>query len=126
MTSLRQVYRCNICGNIVVVLHEGKGQLVCCGQPMELLAEKTEGKGKEKHVPVLKEVDEGIRVKVGSIEHPMEEKHLIEWIEVYGDNEIHIKLLKPEEKPEAIFPIKNVKEVRAYCNLHGLWKTQYE
>ena len=78
MTTLGQIYRCNVCGNIVIVLHEGKGQLVCCGQPMELLAEETEDEGKEKHVPVIEELDKGVRVKVGSIEHPMEENYLIE------------------------------------------------
>ncbi|HEX69186.1 MAG TPA: desulfoferrodoxin, partial [Candidatus Bathyarchaeota archaeon] len=86
MAELKQVYRCNICGNIVEVLHAGSGQLVCCGQPMELLTEKTEDVGKEKHVPVVEMTADGFKVKVGSIEHPMEENHYIEWIELIADD----------------------------------------
>ena len=77
MTIQKQIYRCNVCGNIVEVLHAGKGGLVCCGQPMELLQEKTTDAGQEKHVPVLETTDRGIRVKVGNVPHPMEEKHYI-------------------------------------------------
>jgi len=86
MTGLKQVYRCNVCGNIVEVLHAGKGELVCCGQPMELLREKTADVGKEKHVPVVETTDSGIKVRVGDVPHPMEEKHYIEWVEVITDS----------------------------------------
>jgi len=123
MTELKQVYRCNVCGNIVEVLHAGVGQLVCCGQPMELLTEKTGDVGKEKHVPVIEEAPNGFKVNVGSIPHPMEEKHFIEWIELIADDEVCRKLLKPGEMPEAEFKIKAEKIVaRVYCNIHGLWR----
>jgi len=124
MTELMQVYKCNICGNIVEVLHAGAGDLVCCGQPMELFKEKTEDLGQEKHVPVIEKTKTGIKVKVGSIPHPMEEKHFIEWIEVIADGRICRKFLKPGDKPEAEFEIKASEiKAREYCNIHGLWKS---
>lgn len=123
MTQLKQIYRCNICGNIVEVLHTGKGELVCCGQPMELLLEKTEDLGQEKHVPIIEKTEQGILVKVGSIPHPMEQAHYVEWIEITTDGKSYRKFLKPGDKPEALFEI-SVEEVvvREYCNIHGLWK----
>ena len=122
MTEQRQVYRCNICGNIVEVLHTGAGELVCCGQPMELLKEKTVDEGKEKHMPVIEKTETGIIVKVGSIPHPMEETHYIEWIEVIADARVYRKFLNPGDKPEAGFEIRAEEiEARAYCNIHGLW-----
>ena len=125
MTELKQVYRCNICGNIVEVLHTGVGTLVCCDQPMELLAEKMEDVGLEKHVPVTEKTEIGYLVKVGSIPHPMEEKHYIEWIELVADGKSYRKFLKPGEKPEAFFEIKAEKvSAREYCNIHGLWKSK--
>lgn len=121
--SIREIYKCNICGNIVEVLHSGGGELVCCGQPMELLKEKTEDVGLEKHVPVIEKTETGIKVKVGSIPHPMEEKHYIEWIEIITDGNVYRKFLRPRDKPEVEFEIKIEKiEAREYCNLHGLWK----
>lgn len=123
MTQLNQIYRCNVCGNIVEVLHTGKGQLVCCGQPMELLQEKTEEEGQEKHVPVIEKTETGIEIKVGSIPHPMEDSHYIEWIEIIADGRIYRKFLKPGDEPKAEFEIKAEKiEAREYCNIHGLWK----
>jgi superoxide reductase len=123
MTVQKQVYRCKICGNIVEVMHAGVGELVCCGQPMELLSGKTEDVGKEKHVPVIEKTASGIKVKVGSVPHPMEEKHYIELIEVIADGRTCVKFLKPGDKPEAEFNIKADKIVaREYCNVHGLWK----
>jgi len=125
MTELRQVYRCNICGNIVEVIHTGVGQLVCCGEPMELLKEKTEDVGLEKHVPVIERIGNKVKVKVGSVPHPMEEKHYIEWIEIIADGISCRKFLKPGEKPEAEFETTAQKiEAREYCNIHGLWKTK--
>ncbi|PIN72100.1 desulfoferrodoxin [Candidatus Woesearchaeota archaeon CG08_land_8_20_14_0_20_47_9] len=122
MTELKQVYRCNICGNIVEVLHTGVGELVCCGQPMELLKEKTADQGKEKHVPIIEKTGAGVKVKIGSVPHPMEEKHYIEWIEVIADGRSCRKFLKPGEAPEAEFQIKAEKiSAREYCNVHGLW-----
>jgi superoxide reductase len=123
MTRLKQVYKCSLCGNIVEVLHEAAGELVCCGQPMALLAENTVDASREKHVPVIEKTDTGYLVKVGSVAHPMEEKHFIEWIELIADNKIYRKHLKPGEAPEAEFCVKaDAVEVREYCNLHGLWK----
>jgi len=125
MTELRQIYRCNVCGNIVEVLHAGVGTLVCCGQPMELLTEKTEDAGLEKHVPVIEKTETGYLVKVGSIPHPMEEKHYIEWIELVTDGKLCRKFLKPDEKPKALFEVKAEKVwAREYCNIHGLWKSK--
>lgn len=124
MTELRQVYKCNVCGNIVEVLHTGVGKLVCCGQPMELQKEKTEDVGREKHVPVIEKTESGVKVKVGSVPHPMEEKHHIEWIEVIADGRSCRKFLKPGDIPEAEFCVKPEKIVaREYCNMHGLWKS---
>ncbi len=122
MTELLQVYRCNICGNIVEVLHTGVGTLVCCGQPMELLKEKVEDVGKEKHVPVVERTEAGIKVKIGSVPHPMEEKHYIEWIEVIANGRVFRKFLKPGDKPEAEFKVKEEGLlIKEYCNIHGLW-----
>ena len=122
MTKLKQVYRCNICGNITEVVHASGGELVCCGQPMELLEEKAKDEGQEKHVPVIEKDGNKIKVIVGEIEHPMEENHYIEWIEIIADGVTHRKSLKPGDKPEATFMTK-AKEViaREYCTIHGLW-----
>ena len=124
MTKQKQIYRCNICGNIVEVLHSGVGTLVCCGQPMELLKEKTEDVGREKHVPVIERTENLVRVKVGSIPHPMEENHYIEWIEIIANGKAYRKFLNLGEKPEAEFEIKAGKvEAREYCSVHGLWRS---
>lgn len=123
MTKVGEIYRCKICGNILEVLHAGAGELVCCGEPTELLKEKREDTGNEKHVPVIEKTEKGIKVKVGSIPHPMEEKHYIEWIEILADGISYRKFLKPGEKPEAEFEIKAEKiEAREYCSIHGLWR----
>ena len=119
------VYKCEICGNIVEVLHEGKGELVCCGQPMKLQEENTVEASFEKHIPVIEKVDGGIIVKVGSAAHPMLAEHYIEWIEVIVGDKVCRKSLKPGDAPEAVFPITEDNVIaRAYCNLHGLWKSQ--
>lgn len=127
MVNVKQrghIYKCNVCGNIVEVLNVGGGELVCCNQPMELLTEKTEDEGLGKHVPVIEKTDTGIKVKVGSIPHPMEEKHYIQWIEIIADGRVYRKFLKPGDKPEAEFEIKAGEiEAREYCNIHGLWKS---
>ncbi len=121
MTEELQVYKCEICGNIVEVLHSGPGQLVCCGEPMTLLSEKSEDAGKEKHVPVVEQTSTGVRVRVGSVPHPMSEKHLIEWVEAISEGGVFRKRLSPGAEPVAEFPVKPDK-VRAFCNVHGLWK----
>jgi len=124
MTEPKGIYKCNICGNIVEVLHTGKGGLVCCGQPMEFLKEKTEDAGQEKHVPVIEATDNGIKVKVGDVPHPMEEKHYIEWVEIIADGKSCRISLNPGEKPEVLFDIKPQKVIaREYCSVHGLWKS---
>ena len=124
MAELREIYKCAICGNIVEVLHAGDGELVCCGQPMTLMKENTVDASKEKHVPIIEQTATGIKVKVGSVPHPMEEKHYIEWIQVIADGTAYRKFLRPGDKPEAEFPVKTKKiEAREYCNLHGLWKS---
>ncbi|MDA8096260.1 MAG: desulfoferrodoxin [Clostridia bacterium] len=125
MTELNQVYKCNICGNIVEVLHTGAGQLTCCNKPMVLLKENTVDASKEKHVPAIEKAGNRVTVKVGGVEHPMEEKHYIEWIEVIAGDKVYRKYLKPGEKPAAEFEIKSDSiSVRSYCNLHGLWFSQ--
>ena len=116
-----EIYKCEICGNIVELLHVGGGELVCCGQPMKLMAEKTEDQGREKHVPVIEKTDKGILVKVGSVPHPMEDKHYIEWIEVVVNDKAYRKFLKPGQMPEAAFEVEaGALTVREYCNVHGL------
>lgn len=124
MTESRQVYKCEICGNIVEILHGGKGQLVCCNKPMKLLEENTVDAALEKHVPVVEKTEKGVKVKVGSAAHPMEEKHYIEWVEIISGDKICRKWLKPGEVPEADFVTDSGEVVaREYCNLHGLWKS---
>ena len=123
MTEKLQIYKCEVCGNIIEMLHAGPGELVCCGQPMKLYLENTTDAAKEKQVPVIGKTATGFKVKVGSVAHPMEEKHYIEWIEVIADGQAYRKFLNPGEAPEATFEIKADKiTAREYCNLHGLWK----
>lgn len=123
MTKRNEVYKCEICENITEVLHEGAGELVCCGQPMNLQEEKTADATTEKHVPVIQKTDSGYKIVVGSTLHPMEEAHFIEWVELIAGDIVFRKFLKPGEAPEAEFETdaSNVK-AREYCNLHGLWK----
>ncbi len=126
MTERKQIYKCEICGNIVEVLHEGKGELVCCGKPMRLYEEKTADSATEKHVPVIEKGENEIKVKVGNVAHPMEENHYIEWIELVVDGKSYRQFLKPGDAPQAVFEIKvteNAKlEAREYCSVHGLWR----
>jgi superoxide reductase len=125
MVQLKEVYKCMVCGNIVEVIHASDGELVCCGQPMELLAETVQDAGNEKHVPVIEKTATGVHVKVGSIPHPMEEKHYIEWIELHADEAVYRRFLKPGEKPEAQFSVSAKQlSARDYCNVHGLWKSK--
>ena len=124
MTQLKQIYKCSICGNIVEALHAGVGQVVCCGKPMDLLQEKNQDVGQEKHVPIVEKTADGIKIKVGSVSHPMEENHYIEWIEMVVDGKLYRKFLKPGDKPEAEFCLTTDQiQARAYCNVHGLWKS---
>ena len=124
MAERLQVYKCDLCGNIVEVVHGGGGELVCCGQPMNLLVENTTDAAVEKHVPVVEELEHGIKVTVGSVPHPMGDDHYIEWIEVVAGGRSYTEYLSPGGTPEAIFCVKaaEVTMVREYCNLHGHWK----
>jgi superoxide reductase len=123
MAEKLEIYECKICGNIVEVLRGGQGELVCCGQPMELLVAKTADAGKEKHVPVIEKLTDGFKVKIGSIPHPMEEKHYIEWIELLADGIAYRRFLKPGVAPEATFSVKaTTVSAREHCNVHGLWE----
>lgn len=123
MAKEMEIYKCEVCGNIVEVLHGGAGELVCCGQPMKLYEENTVDAAVEKHVPLIEKTDGGIKVKVGATPHPMTEEHHIEWIELIADGKAYRQFLKPGEAPEAIFPVTPGKvTAREYCSLHGLWK----
>jgi len=123
MIAKNSVYKCEVCGNIVEVLHVGGGELVCCGKPMKELTENTVDASKEKHIPVVTKTETGYKVSVGSVQHPMEEKHFIEFIELIADGVSYKKYLKPGDVPEAEFCVKaSSVTVREYCNMHGLWK----
>ncbi len=123
MAEKLEVYKCSVCGNMVEVIHAGPGQLVCCNEPMTALKENTVDASLEKHVPVIEATAEGIKVKVGAVAHPMEEKHYIEWIELIADGKAYRQFLSPGNAPEAFFAVKADKvTAREYCNMHGLWK----
>lgn len=123
MAEKLEIYKCEKCGNIVEVLHAGKGELVCCNEPMKLFKANTVDAAKEKHVPVVEKTSDGFSVKVGSVAHPMEEAHYIEWVEIIADGEAYRQFLNPGGAPEATFKIDADKvTAREYCNLHGLWK----
>ena len=123
MAKRMDVYKCNKCGHVVVVVHAGSGQLVCCNQPMEAVVENTTDAAQEKHVPVIEKTDGGYTVKVGSVAHPMAEDHYIEWIELIAGDQVCRQFLSPGDAPEATFAFDGAAvSARAYCNLHGLWK----
>jgi superoxide reductase len=123
MKERQQIYRCEMCGNMVELIEVGGGELVCCGQPMKLFAENTTDAATEKHVPVVEKVDGGYKVSVGEVDHPMEEKHFIQWIELLDGDKVYRVHLKPGDKPVAFFPVQADSVVaREFCNLHGLWK----
>lgn len=123
MAQQHEVYKCDLCGNIIDVLHGGGGELVCCGEPMKLMTENTVDAAKEKHVPVVEKTANGYKVIVGSTLHPMEAKHYIEWIEIIADGKSYKQFLQPAQEPVAEFCIQAEQvTAREYCNLHGLWK----
>jgi superoxide reductase len=123
MAEKLEIYKCEVCGNIVEVLHGGMGELVCCGQPMKLFKENSVDAAKEKHVPVVEKIAGGFKVKVGDVAHPMEEKHYIEWVEIIADGKAYRQFLDPGQAPEAVFNIEaDQVTAREYCSLHGLWK----
>jgi superoxide reductase len=123
MTKRLEIYKCDVCGNIVEMFHAGAGTMVCCGQPMTLQAENTVDAAKEKHVPVVEKVDGGLKVKIGSVAHPMQKEHFIEWIEIIAGDKVCREHLNPGQAPEATFKTGALSvTAREYCNLHGLWK----
>ena len=124
MAKKMEVYKCDICGNIVELLHAGQGTLVCCGQDMTLQAENTVDAAQEKHVPVIEKIDGGYKVSVGSVAHPMEDKHYIEWIKLIAGDTAYMQFLNPGDTPEAVFKVDaDQVTAREYCNLHGHWKS---
>ena len=124
MTEKMQIYKCEICGNIVEMVHGGKGKLVCCGQPMGFYEENSTDAAQEKHVPVVKKTDDGYKVTVGSVAHPMEEDHYIEWIELVAGDFSSRQFLNPGDEPQAVFCTDSEDVVaRAHCNIHGLWRS---
>ena len=123
MAKQLEVYKCELCGNIVEVLHGGDGDLVCCGEKMKLLDEQTADKSTEKHVPVIEKTDSGYKVTVGTTLHPMTDEHYIEWIELVADGRAYRRFLKPGDEPSAEFCVKaSSVYAREYCNVHSLWK----
>ncbi len=125
MTKLNQVYRCNVCGNMTEVIHQSGGTLCCCKQPMELLEPNNVDAALEKHVPVIEKIENGYKVMVGEVSHPMLEAHYIEWIELVTETEVYRKYLKPGEEPVAIFYTDaTAVTAREYCNLHGHWQSK--
>ncbi|KAB1442728.1 desulfoferrodoxin [Pseudodesulfovibrio senegalensis] len=125
--KLGEVYKCEACGNIVMAIHEGAGDLVCCGEPMKLFTENTVDAAKEKHVPVIEKNGDEVVVKVGGVPHPMEEKHYIEWIELCVGDQCLYRMLKPGDEPVATFCVKGLSgpmKAREFCNLHGLWAAE--
>ena len=128
MTELNELYRCNVCGNVVEVVGKSFGELVCCSEPMEKLEAKKEENMYEKHLPVLvKDENEKYIIRVGSAEHPMEEKHYIMFIEAISKDGKYLKrvFLNPKEKPE-LNPdcICNHLNARELCNIHGLFEAE--
>jgi len=126
MTKINDVYRCEICGNIIESVHGGSNSLVCCGQAMTKMEPKSGPEGQEKHLPVIEKIGNKIVVKIGSIPHPMVEEHFIEWVEIIIGNKSQKAFLKPGDEPMAEFEIVDLSEpiiARAYCNVHGLWAT---
>lgn len=124
MAEKKEIYKCDLCGIVSEIVHEGNGVLVCCGKPTKKMTEQTADVTTEKHVPLIEKQENGYLVTVGSTLHPMEEKHYIEWVELIADGVIHRKHLQPNDEPKAFFDVQaNEVSAREYCNLHGLWKS---
>ena len=121
--AVNEIYKCELCGNIVEVVNVGGGDLVCCGKEMVLMEEKTADSSTEKHVPLIEKIDGGYKVTVGSSLHPMTDEHWIQWIELLADGKVYKQFLNPGDQPVAEFCIEADKvSAREYCNVHGLWK----
>ncbi|MCP4214007.1 MAG: desulfoferrodoxin [bacterium] len=125
MAKKQDVFKCEMCGHMTEVLHQGGGTMICCNKPMTAIGENTTDAAQEKHVPVIEKIEGGYKVAVGSISHPMTADHLIEWIELIAGDKVYLKYPAPGEAPEVVFNIDAAKvTARAYCNLHGLWKSE--
>jgi superoxide reductase len=125
MAEKLEIYKCLACGNIVEVVHGGGGRLICCGRTMENMVAKSSDQGQEKHVPVIEKANGGIRVKIGSVPHPMESDHFIEWVEVLVDGKSYRQFLSPGQNPEAVFAVEGTSvTAREHCNKHGLWEAK--
>lgn len=126
MVKFLEIYKCEMCGNMLEVVHAGEGgPLTCCGQPMKCMLEGVTDASKEKHVPLIEKIDGGYKVSVGSVAHPMDDKHYIQWIELLADGVSYTRFLKPGDAPVAEFCIVAEKvSAREYCNLHGHWKAE--
>ena len=125
MTQKDQIYKCEKCGNLISVVHDAGGSLLCCGEEMILLEPNTVDAAQEKHVPVIEKTGNTVKVSVGSVAHPMEAEHYIETISILSDKRLYRVYMCPGDKPEATFEInEDVQCARAYCNLHGLWESK--
>jgi len=124
MTKINEIYKCEICGNIVEMTHAGTGSLICCGEAMKKMEPQSGPEGKEKHLPVAERAGNKISVSIGSVLHPMTEEHYIEWIEIISGANGQRMFLNPGDEPKESFVLDNTDEeitIRAYCNVHGLW-----
>lgn len=130
MAKKLELYKCNICGNLIEVVLPGDGELVCCGQPMNLLEANTTDATKEKHVPFFVKKDDELEIRIGSAPHPMEQEHYIQFIEVVSKDERYVKrkYLYPSEEPMFTLRGYDVDSLTAkeHCNLHGLWEAKYD
>ena len=125
MTQRDQVYKCEICGNLLTIVHGADCSLVCCFDEMNLLEPNTVDASREKHLPVFKKTGNTLKVSVGRVFHPMEAEHYIETISILSDKKLYRAYLSPGDEPEAVFEIgEKIRCVRAYCNLHGLWESK--
>lgn len=123
MAEKLEVYKCDICGLMIQVIHSADPVPECCGQEMDLLTENTTDAAQEKHVPVIEKVDGGYKVTVGSVAHPMADDHYIEFIQLLADGKAYTQYLEPGQAPEAVFKVDAAEvSAREYCNKHGLWK----
>lgn len=117
-------YKCPICGNVIGLIDGDINHMMCCGRKMELLVANSEDAAVEKHVPVYERVEDEIVVKVGSIEHPMDKDHYIMWVAQVSDNQTTRVRLYPEQGTVVRFKYIPNSTIYAYCNKHGLWKTE--
>ena len=117
-------YKCKICGNIIGLISGNAGSIKCCGEQMEQLSANSVDAATEKHIPVYEVDGNEIIVRVGSVEHPMDPDHYISWIAIVSERETTRIALKPGEKPEVRFKYIKGATLYAYCNKHGLWKSE--